>query len=410
MKRGTYKTFVKKTVKPPSTLQIRSPTKFVVDGKTYTLKKIIARGEFGITLSAKCKRNKIAVKAILPTLEKPYQVQEIENQYYLDCMFDELRTLRTLNAARFPKTYFLAKYRDSDDDYLQLMYDHNITFTPVIGMEYLQDNLAHTLLRLYEAGNTTEIVKLAKDALFAVATTLEEVNRQLSFVHGDLHVGNIMHQNGTFYIIDFGATRLANGRQLALEPGGYYSKEIGSSGLDLLMLSLSLADWCDTPLPNLLEMWYPLWKFYKTSPVGRYDDFHAHQVPENPYTAHDMSDINIVVDHPYENFLDPLSACFLGTGYKTDCEWPLGDQVDDGDVGRVETWHYYGYGAGDQDPYVESIFEPSVFLNGSPEEDVEFMEVMASLRSEPGLLRNVVSAVVDFFTFKEQQQHLCAVD
>jgi len=43
-------------------------------------------------------------------------------------------------------------------------------------------------------------------------------------------------------------------------------------------------------------------------------------------------------------------------------------------------------------------------MNGSPEEDVEFMEVMASLRSEPGLLRNVVSAVVDFFTFKEQQQ------
>jgi len=66
-----------------------------------------------------------------------------------------------------------------------------------------------------------------------------------------------MHQNGTFYIIDFGATRLANGRQLALEPGGYYPKEIGSSGLDLLMLSLSLADWCDTPLPNLLELW--LW-------------------------------------------------------------------------------------------------------------------------------------------------------
>jgi len=72
-----------------------------------------------------------------------------------------------------------------------------------------------------------------------------------------IYVRNIMHQNGTFYIIDFGATRLANGRQLALEPGGYYPKEIGSSGLDLLMLSLSLADWCDTPLPNLLELW--LW-------------------------------------------------------------------------------------------------------------------------------------------------------
>ena len=382
----------------PLTMEIRSPTKFVVSGKTYTLKKIIASGEFGITLSAICKQNKIAVKAILPTLEKPYQVQEIENQYYLDCMFDELRTLES--AARFPNTYFLAKYEDSHDDYLQLMYDHDITDTPVIGMEYLQDNLAHTLLRLYEAGNTTEIAKLAKDALFAVATTLKEVNRQLSFVHGDLHVGNIMHQNGTFYIIDFGATRLANGRQLALEPGGYYSKEIGSSGLDLLLLSLSLADWCDTPLPNLLEMWYPLWKFYKTSPVGRYDDFHAHQ---NSYTAHGMSDINIVVDHPYENFLNPLGPCFLGTGYKTECEWPLGDQVDD-DPTRIETWHYYGYGAGDNDPNVEPIFEPSVFLSGSPEEDEEFMQVFSSLGSEPGLLRNVVSAIAGFFTFNEQPQ------
>ena len=51
------------------------------------------------------------------------------------------------------------------------MYDHDITDTPVIGMEYLQDNLAHTLLRLYEAGNTTEIVKLAKDAKIEYAVT-----------------------------------------------------------------------------------------------------------------------------------------------------------------------------------------------------------------------------------------------
>ncbi len=387
-------------------MEILSRSKFMVDGKTYTLKKIIARGEFGITLSAKEKGGKeIAVKAILPTLEKPYQVQEIENQYYLDSMFDELKTLRTLKAARFPKTYFLAHYQakkgkgPTKASKLGLLQKNHITDTPVIGMEYLQDNLAHTLLRLYEAGNTTEIAELAKDALFAVATTLEEVNRQLSFVHGDLHVGNIMHQNGTFYIIDFGATRLDNGRQLPLEPGGYYSKEIGSSGLDLLMLSLSLADWCDTPLPNLLEMWYPLWKFYKTSPVGRYDVFHAHQ---NSYTAHGMS-INIVVDHPYENFLDPLSPCFLGTGYKTECEWPLGDQVDD-DPARIETWHYYGYGAGDDDPNVASVFSPSLFLNGSAEEDEEFMQVFSSLGSEPGLLRNVALAIARFFTFNEQPQ------
>ena len=65
-------------------------------------------------------------------------------------MFDELRTLES--AARFPNTYFLAKYEDSHDDYLQLMYDHDITDTPVIGMEYLQDNLAHTLITAIRSG------------------------------------------------------------------------------------------------------------------------------------------------------------------------------------------------------------------------------------------------------------------
>lgn len=377
---------------------------FVVEGKTYTLEKIIATGTFGVTMSADCEGIQIAVKAILPMAEKDYQIQELENQYYLNCMFKELTKLK---AARFPETYFLAKYEGSDDDYLQLMHEKHITDTPIIGMEYLKNNLAHTLLDYYEEGNTTEIANLAKKALFAVATTLQKVNTRLSFVHGDLHVGNIMHQDGTFYIIDFGATRLNNGRQLPLEPGGYYSKEIGSSGLDLLMLSLSLADWCDTPLPNLLELWYPLWKFYKTKPTGRYKEFHRHQKNFVP-------DVNKVVKKPYRTFLNPKSGCFLGTGYHTDCEWPLGEQFDDDDIRRIETWHYYGYKAGDNNVNVASIFEPSVFLNALPEDNVEFMDVMAFMESgsesgsesepepEPGLLQNVVSAIVGLFDFNEQ--------
>jgi hypothetical protein len=130
-------------------MKIQSKNEFMVDSKTYTLEKIIATGTFGVTMTANCEGIQIAVKAILPMAEKGYQLQELENQYYLNCMFKEL------NAARFPETYFLAQYKDNEDDYLQLMYDHDITDTPVIGMEYLKNNLAHTLLDYYEEGNTT---------------------------------------------------------------------------------------------------------------------------------------------------------------------------------------------------------------------------------------------------------------
>lgn len=390
---------VKNCIKHPSSIEILTTKKFQVDGQIYSLKKMIARGNFGITLSAKCKGNKIAVKAILPSSDDIiYQIQELENQYYLHCMFGELK------AARFPETHFLAQYKDTEDDYLQLMYDHDITDTPIAGMKYLQHNLADTFYRLYTEGNDTELAELSRTVLTAVATTLEEVNQQVSFVHGDLHVGNIMHDNGTFYIIDFGASRIGNGHQLPLEPNGYYSDEIGSSGLDLLTLSLSIADWCDTTIDNLFELWYPLWKFYKTRPIGRYEEFHAHQALDSSEDTDDNGEMKVVVDRPWINFSDPSSACFLGTGYKTDCEWPLGDQLQDDNVERVETWHYYGYAAGDQDPNVASIFSPSVFLNGSPEDDTDFMEAMTSTTTEPGLFTNIVSAVIDLFTFNEQPQ------
>ena len=78
------------------------------------------------------------------------------------------------------------------------MYDHVITDTPVAGMEYLRHNLAQTLSQLHGEGNTTEMAELARDALTAVATTLDEVNRQISFVHGDLHVANISLTNTLF--------------------------------------------------------------------------------------------------------------------------------------------------------------------------------------------------------------------
>lgn len=378
---------VENCLKHPSILKILSTNKFKVDGKTYTLEKTIATGTFGVTMSANYKGNEIAVKAILPTLEKLYQIQELETQYYLTCMFGELK------AARFPETYFLAQYKENEDDYLQLMYDHDITDTPVAGMEYLRHNLAQTLSQLRGEGNTTEMAKLARDALTAVATTLDEVNRQISFVHGDLHVANIMHQNGMFYIIDFGATRLDNGHQLPLK--GYYDNEIGSSGLDLLTLSLSIADWCDKPIPNLLELWYPLWKFYKTKPVGRYKEFRKHQKKGKKY----IPNMKVVVKNPYSTFLNPRGPCFLGTGYKTTQEWPLGEQFEDNELRSVETWHYYGYAAGDINPNVASIFEPGIFLNYSPEDDVEFLEIMASI--EPGLFESAVSAIINFFTFDE---------
>ena len=69
--------------KHPSTMKVLSTKQFKVGGNTCTLKKTIATGTFGVTMSAKYKGNKIAVKAILPSeSEEPYQVQELENQYY----------------------------------------------------------------------------------------------------------------------------------------------------------------------------------------------------------------------------------------------------------------------------------------------------------------------------------------
>lgn len=372
---------------------------FRVDGNICTLQKTIATGTFGVTMSAKYKGNKIAVKAILPSeseeSEEPYQVQELENQYYLGCMFGELQS------ARFPETYFLTqykhkKYKHKKDKYLQLMYDHNIIHTAVAGMQYLEKNLAETLEQYYNDGKMTEMAELAKEALFAVATTLQEVNRTISFVHGDLHVANIMHQNGIFYIIDFGAARIDNGHQLPLN--SYYDQEIGSCGLDLLILSLSIADWCDKPIPNFPELWYPLWKFYKTKPVGRYKEFRRHQKKGKKF----LPSMDIVVKDPCSAFLNPKGPCFLGTGYKTNNKWPLGKQFEDNEIRNVETWHYYGYDAGDKNPNVAAIFKPDIFLEYSAEDDVEFMEIMASI--EPGLLKKAASAIVNFFTFTEQAQ------
>lgn len=382
---------VENCFKHPSTMQVLSTKKFRVDGNICTLKKTIATGTFGVTMSAKYKGNKIAVKAILPSeSEEPYQVQELENQYYLTCMFGELE------AARFPETYFLTHYKDKKDKYLQLLYDHDILQTTLVGMQYLQHNLAETLLQFHNEGNMTAIAELAKEALFAVATTLQEVNRTIPFVHGDLHVANIMHQNGTFYIIDFGAARIANGRQLPLK--GYYDQEIGSCGLDLLILSLSIADWCDKPIPNVPELWYPLWKFYKTKPVGRYKEYRKHQKKGKKF----LPSMEIVVKDPCSAFLNPRGPCFLGTGYKTNNDWPLGKQFEDDEIRRVETWHYYGYDLADKNLNVAAIFKPDIFLEYSPLEDVEFMADMAYI--EPGLLERAVSAVVRLFTFTEQAQ------
>ena len=112
--------------------------------------------------------------------------------------------------------------------------------------------------------------------------------------------------------------------------------------------------------------------------------------------------MDLVVKDPCSAFLNPKGPCFLGTGYKTNNKWPLGKQFEDNEIRNVETWHYYGYDAGDKNLNVAAIFKPDIFLEYSAEDDVEFMEIMASIK--PGLLEKAASAIVNFFTFTEQAQ------
>jgi len=115
-----------------------------------------------------------------------------------------------------------------------------------------------------------------------------------------------------------------------------------------------------------------------------------------------LPSMDLVVKDPCSAFLNPKGPCFLGTGYKTNNKWPLGKQFEDNEIRNVETWHYYGYDAGDKNLNVAAIFKPDIFLEYSAEDDVEFMEIMASIK--PGLLEKAASAIVNFFTFTEQAQ------
>jgi len=110
-----------------------------------------------------------------------------------------------------------------------------------------------------------------------------------------------------FHIIDFGASRMNNGRQLDISGNPFYDRPNGSLGLDLMTLCLSLVDWINSPYigedeapHELLDLlWYPLWNFFKNNPTGR-RGYHG-------LTRSEEIDIS-------KDFLNPKGFHFLGTG------------------------------------------------------------------------------------------------
>jgi len=97
--------------KHPSTMKVLSTKQFKVGGNTCTLKKTIATGTFGVTMSAKYKGNKIAVKAILPSeSEEPYQVQELEINTIISSPTTKTKTKATRTTSTSVRSLFFMSH------------------------------------------------------------------------------------------------------------------------------------------------------------------------------------------------------------------------------------------------------------------------------------------------------------
>jgi len=377
-----------------------------IPDRMWTLQKWLGSGEWGATFLATSQNDEgkndevfvsksVVVKALLPRNEpepdqekydsddeyepepdqEQYDIQEYENQHYLACRWnDELRRLPR-STAKFPEVYFIGLY-DPSPTVLTLFNQKLIKKSVIAGMEKLEFTLQDTLLNLILSGQHEEIAKLANNAIISVANTLQTVNRfpKLNFVHGDLHVGNIMHDKTqqNFHIIDFGASRINEKRinekvQLPVEGNPYYSLEKGrgSRGIDLMTLCLSLVEYIDSPyLENtdekglLSHLWYPLWCFFKKKPLGRY--------PESIVQDDGTGGLN--------QFLDPESTHFLATGcFTKPSNWP--DVKEDQVYEELILFKYFGYDPGDKSPKTLE-FDPDKILMNNAVNDWGFMEAM----------------------------------
>jgi serine/threonine protein kinase len=311
-----------------SVVKVMTPNSFKIDNAIYDVKEKLGNGTYGATFLAKLqgetkdKVDDVVIKANYPDdypddHDYNYDLQEYKNQDYLACMFNvELEKLE--HAAKFPTVYFIGEYIPRPA--LRLFEDEGIQKSIVAGMVKLEHTLQDTLIDMLENNKVVESANLAANAIKSVANTLKAVNRKgLNFVHGDLHVGNIMHDDlqENFHIIDFGASRMNKERQLHISGNPFYNRPNGSLGLDLMTLCLSLVDWINSPYigededapHELLDLlWYTLWKFFKKNPTGR-RRYHG-------LTYDEELEISAY-------FLNPKGFHFLGTGGLLETKhWP----------------------------------------------------------------------------------------
>jgi len=381
-----------------------------IPDRMWTLQKWLGSGEWGATFLATSQNDEgkndevfvsksVVVKALLPGNEpepdqekydsddeyepepdqEKYDIQEYENQHYLACRWNDELKILPRSTAKFPEVYFIGLYDSSPTLYdpsptvLTLFNEKLIKKSVIAGMEKLEFTLQDTLRDLIVAKKHEEIAKLANNCIISVANTLQTVNRfpNLNFVHGDLHVGNIMHDKTqqNFHIIDFGASRINEKVQLPIEGNPYYSLEKGegSRGIDLMKLCLSLVEYIDSPyLENtdekglLSHLWYPLWCFFKKKPHGRY--------PESIVQDDGTGGLN--------QFLDPKSTHFLATGCLTKpYNWPDVWIEEDQVYEELVLFKYFGYDPGDRSPKTLE-FDPDKILMNNAVNDRGFMEAM----------------------------------
>jgi hypothetical protein len=282
------------------------------------------------------------------------------------------------------------------------------------------------LLKNPNPNKNKEIKRLVNKAIVSVANTLQEVNKEHNmFVHGDLHDGNIMHDESqeNFYIIDFGASRINinEKKQRPLQSNFFYKRRIGneiylgSRGLDLMTLCLNLVVYIRKPSIELNDtfeekgllshLWYPLWNFFSSKPRGDYPPFQPRD---------SMGSFRIA------RFLDPKGSNFLATGkYGKKSDWPY--FVDEeglvvhfhatGKYGKKTDWPYYletagtprellnlahifGYTAGDGDE-TTLTFEPEKILSNNAVTDTAFMAAMRVYFTESIQMIRMLNRVVE---------------
>lgn len=167
--------------------------KDTTNGKSFTLiKKHIAEGSNGYVYRGIFNQIDIVVKSISTKTENfEYVIKEMLIQAHLACGHNS--ELEPLDSLLIPTIYFIAKTKNNNY---------------FIGSEKLDNDLYNFIKSNINKNLKSKIVK---DLIFKVSRTLLLLQEKCNFIHGDLHIKNIMYKgdindpdNLKWYIIDFG--------------------------------------------------------------------------------------------------------------------------------------------------------------------------------------------------------------